>query len=363
MTTVEPRAGILNIRPHMVAACLDDSGREIINICSNENALGPSPRAIAAAETALQTAERYPEGARDRLAEAIGATFRLDPARIVCGHGSDDLLARLARAYLSPGDELIYSVSGYQKIPNYAHANDAVPVGAPDCDLKTDVDAILDRVGKRTRVVMIASPDNPTGLYLPGKEVRRLHAGLPDDVLLVLDSAYAEYVDAPDYEDPVSLIAEAENVVMTRTFSKIFGLAGLRLGWLYGPLEIADVIRRIGITFPVSGPGLAAGVAALADEDYTRQVLATNRTLRKRFTDRLVSLGFRVYPSQTNFVLVPFEDPQKTAIEADAFLTARGIVARRFASAIFSNCMRFTIGREEEMIAAGDALEEFVKGA
>lgn len=362
MTAVRPRSGLLKIRAQMVAASSGSGGQATINIFNNENALGLSPKAVAAAMDALNRAERYPEGAPEQLAEAIAARFNLDAAQIACGNGSDDVLARLARAYLSPGDQLIYSVNGYQKIPNYAHANDAEPVAAADDDFKADVDSILSCVTERTRIVMIANPDNPSGRHLSGVEIRRLHAGLPEKVLLVLDSAYSEYVDAPDYEDPTVLVREAQNVVVTRTFSKIFGLAGLRLGWLYGPLEVVDVVKRIGTTFPLTGPGLAAGIAALSDREHTQKVRDSNRVLRRRFTDELTGLGLGIYPSQTNFVLVRFGDEAKPAAEAYDFLVARGIVPRRFTSPAFEDCIRFTIGLDEEMRKTADAVGEYVTG-
>ncbi len=362
MTAIRPRSGPLKIKAPMVEASSGGDGQATINIFNNESALGPSPKAIAAAKDALNNAERYAEGAPEQLADAIAARFDLDAARIACGFGSDDILARLARVYLSPGDQLIYSVNGYQKIPNYAYANDAEPVAAADDDFKPDVDSILSCVTDKTRIVMIASPDNPSGRYLSRSEVRHLHGELSEDILLVLDSAYSEYVDAPDYEDPTLLVEEAQNVVVTRTFSKIFGLAGLRMGWLYGPPEVVDVVKRIGITFPLTQPGLAAGVAALADTEHTRRIFETNRELRRRFTAELTELGLSVCPSQTNFVLVRFEDEAKPAIDAYEFLVAHGIIARRLAAPVFKNCIRFTIGLDDEMRKAADTLKEYMTG-
>lgn len=360
MTAVRSRPGLLNIRAPMVSAPAGDDGRPTIDIFNNENALGPSGKAIAAATEALNKVERYPEGASERLADAIATRFELDAGRIACGHGSDDVLARLARAYLSPGDQLIHCASGYQKIPNYAYANDAEPVAAPDDDFKANVDSILSRVSDKTKIVMIANPDNPSGRHLSGAEIRRLHTGLPENVLLVLDSAYSEYVDAPDYEDPTALVEEVENVVVTRTFSKIFGLAGFRLGWLYGPSEIVDVVKRIGITFPLTGPGLAAGVAALSDMEHTGMIRRINQVLRRRFADELAGLGLRIYPSQTNFVLARFCNETKPAKGAYEFLVARGIIPRRFAASIFQDCIRFTIGQDEEMRRTADAVREYL---
>jgi len=357
-----PRNGILNIKPHMLAMPAGDGLVSRLNLASNESALGPSPDALVAARAALDSIERYPDDGAARLADAIGAAFGLDARRIVCGHGSDELLGRLARAYLDPGDELIHCVHGYLKFPNYAHAMGATPVAAPDTDLRASVDGILSCVTPRTRMVMLANPDNPTGSYLGGNEVRRLHSGLPGHVLLVLDSAYAEYVAATDYELPVALIDAAPNVVMTRTFSKIYGLAGMRLGWLYGPPDIVDVLQRLGITFPVSAPAVAAGIAAVGDNAHRDRVFAHNRDVRRWFAQALAELGLHVYPSQGNFVLVRFDDPTRSAHAVYRYLIERGIVARMFGSPDYRDMVRFTIGLESEMRAAADALRDCLRG-
>jgi histidinol-phosphate aminotransferase len=361
MSVPNPRAGILEIKPHMIATPLAEAAAPRINVASNESALGPSPQAIAAARASMDGIERYPEDGPARLAEAIGAAFGLDPARIVCGHGSDELLGRLARAYLGPGDELIRSARGYLKFPNYAHAMGATPVAAPDDDFRASVDGILSCVTPRTRMVMLANPDNPTGSHLGDREVRRLHAALPEDVLLVLDSAYAEYVTAADYATPSALIDEAENVVMTRTFSKIFGLAGMRLGWLYGPAGVVDVLRRVSATFPVSAPAVAAGVEALADTAHTQRVFAHNWDWVRWLTAELGQAGVFVYPSNANFVLARFDDPAKPAEAAYRYLFGRGIVTRMFNSPDYRNMLRITIGLEREMRAVMTALHDYLR--
>lgn len=361
MTKPKPRNGILNIKPHMIATPAGKASAPKINLSSNESALGPSSIALAAAESALKSIERYPEDGPIRLANAIGKAFNLDPARIVCGHGSDELLGRLARAYLNPGDELIHSIHGYLKFPNYAHAMGAIPIAAPDADFSASVDSILACVTPRTRMVLLANPDNPTGTTLSGKEIRRLHAGLPKDVVLVLDSAYAEYVTAEDYELPTALVDESRNVVMTRTFSKIFGLAGMRLGWLYGPAEIVDVLQRLSMTFPISAPAVAAGIAAVQDVDHIAHVYAYNREQLARFTTGMQKLGLFVFPSNSNFVLIRFDGHKKTAKEAYDYLFSKGIVGRMFNSADYSNMLRITIGLEEEMREAIAAMQEFMR--
>jgi histidinol-phosphate aminotransferase len=361
MSSVNPRAGTLRISAHMVVADVTKAVEIEINIASNESAYGPGAAAIAAAASAASQLERYAETAQDELGAAIAEHFALNQQSIVCGNGSDDLLARIARAYLSPGDELVYSCNGYQKIPNYAFANDAEPVAASDQEFTVDVDAVLSQVNERTRIVMIANPDNPTGTYISGAEVRRLHAGLPSNVLLVLDSAYLEYVGADDYENPQKLVEEMDNILMTRTFSKIYGLAGARVGWLYAPPEIADVIRKIGTTFPISNTAFLAAMAALEDQQHTEYVFQQNQRIRDEYSQSFAALGLKVYPSQTNFLLVEFSTNAESAMQAYEYLASQGIAARRFASPAFGNCVRFTLGLEIEMQKALTALQKFMQ--
>ena len=361
MLSLSPRASILNIRPHMLAPPDARGVAPRVFLHSNESALGPSPEAIAAARAALSTVERYPDDAPERLAEAIGETFGLDPESIVCGPGSDELLARVTQAYLEPGDEMIHSVHGYLKFANYAHANGARPVAAPDEDFRASVESILSCVGDRTRMIMLANPDNPTGSHLSGAEVRRLHAALPRNVVLVADSAYAEYAGGGDYEVADTLVADADNVVMTRTFSKIFGLAGMRLGWLHGPRAMVDILKRVGTTFPISGPALAAGTAALRDREHWAGVLAHNDAWRAWLGEELRRLGLHVHPSACNFVLVRFDDPAKGAADANRFLAERGIIVRQFNSPDYRDHIRITIGLEAELRALVGALGEFME--
>jgi len=362
MATLIPRTGIMNIKPHMLAAPLHNESQALVNLSSNESALGPSPRAAAAAQQALKTVERYPDDGPGELAAAIGAALALDPFRIVCGHGSDELLGRLARAYLNPGDEVIHSVHGYLKFPNYAHAMGAIPVAAPDIDFRASVDAILSCVTPKTRMILLANPDNPTGTCLSGEEVRRLHRGLPEQVLLVLDSAYTEYVHSPDYELPTALIDQSHNVVMTRTFSKVYGMAGMRLGWLYGPASVVDVLQRLGLTFPISAPAVAAGVAAVSDLAYTAHVKAYNRAQMLAFSHELKDMGIRYLDSNTNFLLLNFDGQTKTAKQAFDDLYKNDIAGRMFNSNDYRNMLRITIGLEDEMRRTAAVLRAFIQG-
>jgi histidinol-phosphate aminotransferase len=351
----------LDFTAHMVDLPLQDGAPSPTLLASNECALGPSPRAVEAASAAMADVHLYPERQHDDLATAIATRFDLDPAHIACGNGSDELLARLARAFLRPGDELIYLARGYQKFPKYALMESAQPMPVPDRDLLADVDNLLAAVTDRTRIVMLANPDNPSGRHLPGQDVRRLQADLPDGVLLVLDSAYAEYVGASDYEPPHRLIEEVANVAMTRTFSKIFGLAGARLGWLYGAPAIVDAVRRVGSNYPIASASAAAGMAALTDELHIRRVRAHNDKWRAWLTTELMDLGLHVYPSQTNFVLTRFDRPGTSAEAAYDFLAARGIVPRLFTGRDFQNHMRITIGPAQDLQRFAASLRDYIE--
>jgi histidinol-phosphate aminotransferase len=333
----------------------------VIKLSSNESPLGPSPRAVEAAAQALRDAHRYPEVDMERLQQALGEHFGLDPLRIAFGAGSDDLLTRLVHTYAGPGDEVIHSAHAYMQFPIYAATAGAHPVAAPDDDFRHSVDSILDCVTDRTRVVIIANPDNPSGTYVSGAEVRRARENLPPTVLLIIDAAYEEYATANDYESGTRLVVERDDVVVTRTFSKVFGMAGLRLGWCYGPVEVIDLLNRIGPSFPVNLAANAAGLAAVADQTHTEAVLAHNAKWLRRFSDALSGMGLGVYPSQTNFVLVRFPDTDGwSAPEANRALLGQGIIARRFAVPGFEDKLRFTMGLDDEMETTIAALGQFM---
>jgi histidinol-phosphate aminotransferase len=358
------RPGILDIAAYVPGDHSLPGDGPVYRMASNEGALGASPKAIDAYRTLAAELHRYPDGAATALRTALGREFKIDPAQIVCGAGSDDVLQLLVRAYAGPGDEVLYSQHGFLVYPIAAKAVGATPVTAPEKDLRTDVDALLKAVTTRTRICFVANPNNPTGSYVTGAELKRLGAGLPDDVLLVIDAAYAEYVDLPDYESGLDMVRNADNVVMTRTFSKIFGLAALRLGWAYCPPAIADVLNRIRGPFNVPAPAQAAGVAALADRAHTAKAKAHNDRWLPWFAQRMRALGLHPYPSVGNFVLVKFpSDPKLGAEAALKFLNARRILPRRVVAYGLPDCLRITIAEESAVKACADALEAFVKGA
>src|SRR5689334_2442354 len=267
----QPRPGVLKIQAYVPGKSSAPGVAKVFKLSSNETPLGASPQAIEAYNLVGRHLEDYPDGGATELREAIGRTFGLDPSRIVCGAGSDDILNLLARAYLRDGDEAIHTTHGFLVYPIATLGAGAKPVIAAEKEYTADVDAILAAVTPRTKLVFLANPNNPTGTYVPFDEVNRLHAGLPGHVLLVLDAAYAEYVRRNDYESGIELVATSDNVVMCRTFSKIYGLAALRLGWLYGPAHIVAALHRIRGPFNVSEPAIAAGTAALADTEHLKR--------------------------------------------------------------------------------------------
>lgn len=342
-----PKPGILDIAAY-VPGKSGAKGAKVHKLSSNESPIGASQKAIEAYKAAAHALELYPDGAASLLREAIAGRFGLKAENIVCGAGSDELLQLLAHAYLSPGDEAIYSQYGFLVYPIAIQSNGATPVVAPETDYLADVDAILALVTPRTKMVFLANPNNPTGRYLAFSEIKRLHAGLPAHVLLVLDAAYAEYVRRNDYEAGIELVATSDNVVMTRTYSKIFGLAALRLGWAYCPAHVADVLNRVRGPFNISAPAIAAGVAAIADHDFIDRAIDHNDKWLPWVTRELTALGLEVTPSVCNFVLVHFpRGDRHNAHAADAYLQENGFVVRRMDAYGLPNALRMTIGTEE----------------
>jgi histidinol-phosphate aminotransferase len=361
MATLRPRPGILEIEPYVGGKAEADGVARVIKLSANESAIGPSPRAVAAAREAAVDLHRYPDGGSSDLRRAIGAHFDLDPARIVCGAGSDELIQLLLRAYVGPGDEVLYSAHGFLMYRLGALSVGAVPVAAPETNLSADVDALLARVTSRTRMVFIANPNNPTGSYLTPDQLGRLQARLPEDVLLVIDAAYAEYVRRNDYESGVALVDRAPNVVMTRTFSKLFGLAALRLGWLYASEEVVGVIDRIRGPFNVGRTAQLAGVAALEDEDHQERSRAHNDTWLPWLATEIDRLGLRVHPSAGNFLLIGFPGQgEKSAVAASTALERDGILCRPMAAYGLPHCLRLSVGLDDENRAAVAALKAFM---
>jgi histidinol-phosphate aminotransferase len=357
----QPRAGVLKIDAYVPGKSDAPGAERVFKLSSNETPLGPSPNAIAAYRSVAEHLQDYPDGASTALREAIGRVFGLDPARLVCGAGSDELINLVADAYLCDGDEAIHTTHAFLMYPIAILGSGATPVVAPEKNFTADIDAILARVTPRTKLVFLANPNNPTGTYVPFDEVKRLHRGLPSNVLLVLDAAYAEYVRRNDYEAGIELVATSDNVVMLRTFSKIHGLAAARLGWLYGPQHVIDALNRIRGPFNVNTPAMMAGIAAVEDAAHVERSRVHNDHWLPWLTQEISKLGLTVTPSVGNFLLIHFPETKgRTAADADAFLTKRGLVLRRVAAYQLPNALRMTVGSEEANRLVVGALAEFL---
>jgi len=358
----QPRAGVMDIEAYVPGKSAAHGAAKVHKLSSNENPLGSSPNVVEAVREVAARLEFYPDGAATKLREAIGEAHGLNPANIVCSNGSDEILGLLAQTYLSPGDEAIFTEHGFLVYKIYIQAAGAVPVSVKETDERADVDAILAAVSPKTKIVFLANPNNPTGTYLPFEEIRRLHAGLPKHVMLVLDAAYAEYVRRNDYEAGIELVGNSQNVVMTRTFSKIHGLGGMRIGWMYGPAHIVDAINRMRGPFNVNAAAIEAGVAALKDRAHVDRTIAHNDQWLAWLSQELPKLGLRVTPSVGNFILIHFPSGEKhSAAKADEFLSARGYILRRVAAYGFPNALRMTVGTEEANRGVVTALAEFLQ--
>src|SRR6201996_3382712 len=364
MNRCVPNPGILDIAPYTPGKSpVAEPGRKVFKLSANETPFGPSPKAIAAYKSAADHLEDYPEGTSRVLREAIGRAFGLDPDRIICGAGSDEILNLLAHTYLKQGDEAISTAHGFLVYPIATMANGAKNVVVAETNFTADVDAILKAVTPRTKLVWLANPNNPTGTYVPFDEVKRLRAGLPGNVLLVLDAAYADYVSRNDYAMGLEMVATTENTVMTHTFSKIHGLAALRVGWMFGPAHIVDAVNRIRGPFNVSAPAMLAAVAAIEDTAHQQMSKTHTEKWRNRLTEEITKLGLKVTPSVANFILIHFpQDKGKTAADADAVLTKRGLVLRALGNYRLPHALRLTIGTEEANRLVLEGLRDFVAG-
>jgi histidinol-phosphate aminotransferase len=362
VTALQPRPGILYINPYVPGKSTVGGRAIAMKLSANESALGPSPKAIAAFEAVSGDLYRYPDGSSGSLRAALASLHGLDADNIVCGAGSDELIYNLVRAYAGPGDEVLYSQHGFNIYPIAALSVGASPVTAPETNLTADVDALLARVTDKTKIVFIANPNNPTGSYVPVEEMARLRRRLPAATLLVIDSAYAEYVIRNDYSPGIELVDAGENTVMTRTFSKIYGLAALRIGWAYCPPATADVLNRVRGPFNLSSAAQAAGEAALGDIGQIAASRDHNSVWMPWLSDRLAGLGLTVMPSVANFILVRFPSVKgHDASSAMAYFVENGVVPRETSGYGLSDCLRITIGREDEVRAVAAIAAEFMK--
>lgn len=360
MTAPVPQPGVLNITPYKGGESAVEGVTEVRKLSSNESPLGPSPKAMQVYETLAKNLHRYPDGAVDGLRKALAKHYGLEADRIICSNGSDELIGLLCGAYVGPGDEVLFNRHGFAMYPISTLARGATPVMAEENDYTVSVDTLLAAVSPRTKLVFLANPNNPTGTYLPASEVKRLRAGLPAHVLLVIDAAYAEYVTRNDYDAGAEMVRHADNVIMLRTFSKIYGLAGLRVGWAYAPAEVVDVLNRVRGPFNVNLVAQAVAVAALADVAWTDKARAHNDLWLPRMTAELKKLGLDCVPSVGNFLLIRFPAAPKHAAAADKFLQSKGLILRGVAGYGLGDFLRLTIGTEAENLAVLAALKEFL---
>lgn len=352
-----PNPGILDIKPYIGGEGRLDAVVDPVRLASNENVLGCSARARAAYLAGAEDLHRYPDGAAGDLRAALAKTYDLKAEQIVCGAGSDELISLIVRSYAGIGDEVMYSQYGFLMYPISAKTVGATPVAVPEKDMRTDVDALLAAVTPKTKIVLLANPNNPTGSYLTKSEMAKLRAGLPSGVLLVVDAAYAEFAQMPDYEDGRAMVEAGDNTVMLRTFSKIHGLAALRLGWGYCPPDVAGVINRVRGAFNVGAPAQAAGIAALEDKEFIQKTIDMTNAGRQQLADGLTAMGFKVWPSVTNFILVRFGD---NAEQIRLGLKEQGIYIRQMGAYNLPDHLRITIGTRDNNARLLSALRQLV---
>jgi histidinol-phosphate aminotransferase len=360
--TPQPKPGILEISPYVPGKAKADGVAEPIKLSANENILGCSPLAQAAFAAVSGQLNMYPDGRGNLLRDAVAARYGLEPERLILGCGTDEIFALLNQVFIAPGDNIVQGQYGFGAYAIGARGNGGEVKFAPEPDYRIDVDALLEQVDERTRIVFVANPGNPTGTFVSAEEIARLHAELPASVLLVLDGAYAEFATDPSYADGLALAREAANVVVTHTFSKIHGLAALRVGWAYAPAAIADAVDRVRLPFNTSIPAQAAAIAALGDEAFQAQSRELVEQWRPWLVQQLGGLGLDVVPSAANFILVGFpQAPGKTAAEAEGFLASRGLIVRGVAGYGLPHHLRITLGLEEHNRALVAALADFLK--
>ena len=365
LTKPSPKNWILGISPYVPGKAAADDGRPLIKLSANENPLGTGDAARAALVAATADLATYPDPSATKLREAIGAVHGLDPARIIYGTGSDELLHIAASAYAGPGDEVLYVRYGFAVYDIAARRAGATPVIAPDKGYATDVGALLAAVTEKTKVVFLANPNNPTGTMTSREEIARLHAGLRPDILFVLDQAYAEYLDEGEDDGGLELARTASNIFVTRTFSKIHGLAAERIGWGYASAEVIEILHRIRAPFNVTTAGQAAAIAAINDSAWIESSRAHNARWREWLADEIGALsnhGLRVVPSKTNFLLILF-DGKLTAEAAMKGLWEAGYATRWLPGQDLPNGLRITIGTEAQVRVVADTLRAMAESA
>jgi len=354
----QPLQRMQTIAPYKQGKCEIPGHRDVIKLSSNEGCFGPPGGAVEAYREASLSLHRYPDGSQAALRQAIANVHDIDPDRVVCGNGSEEVIGLLIRCFVGENDELLLPENHFVMCSIYGKGQGAEIVLAPEKDFTVDIDAILERISDKTRAISIANPNNPTGTYLPASEIERLIDNVPKSVLIILDGAYAEYVNRMDYDVGLDWVDSTSNVVVTRTFSKIYGLAGMRIGWAYGPARIIEVVNRLRTPFNANGPALAAAAAAVTDQAHVKRSRDHNEHWQARIKNELGKLGLQVVPSVTNFYLLNFGVlPGKTAVEAGAFLENDGIIPRPGGGDLY---LRITVGTDEENQAVLDSLTRYL---
>ena len=359
MNKITPQPGIMEIALYQGGAAHVAGVANVVKLSANENPFGPSPKVIEAVRESAAGLHRYPSTDHASLRAAIADVHGLDPAQIICGVGSDEVLQFVLHAFAGVGDEVVHTEHGFSMYPILARMVGATPVSVPERERMVDVDAVLAACTDRTRVVFLTNPGNPTSTMLPDAEVARLADGLPKQVLLVIDGAYTEFVEGHD--GGASLVATRDNVIMTRTFSKIYGLGGMRVGWGYAPAEIIDVLNRIRQPFNLSNTALIAAEAALRDQDYVAFCRSENTRLRAWLAEALAEVGVASDTSCTNFILARFAD-RAEAEACDSFLQSQGLIVRKVAGYNLPNALRITVGDEASCRRLADAVKQFKAG-
>lgn len=357
--SIKAKDTIYDISPYVGGESKADAGR-IIKLSSNEGPFGPSPKAIEAVQNMTAQMHRYPDGGCVELRAALAERNNIKADHIVCGAGSDEIISFLCHSYVGEGENIIHSAHGFLMYAIYAKTAGGTAISVPEKNLKADIDALAKAVTTKTKILFLANPNNPTGSYLTRDEIVALHSKLPQSVILVLDAAYAEYVDDPDYTVGHDLVEKHDNIVVTRTFSKAYGLGGMRLGWGHCPEAIADVLNRVRGPFNVSSAAQAAGLAALADEEFLQKSMTHNKNCRDWTKFQLEGAGLTVHPSAGNFLLVDFGSPDK-AENTRQYLKNQGILVRQMGAYGLPECLRITIGTDEEMTLAVAVIKDYIK--
>ncbi len=354
----QPLARMQTFAPYQQGKSEIPGRQKIIKLSSNENCFGPGEAAVVAYRGAVNHLHRYPDGSQSALRHAIAKVYGIEPDRIVCGNGSEEIIGLLIRCYVGENDELLMPENHFMMCSIYGKGQGARIVLAPEKDFTVNVDTLLERISARTRLIAVANPNNPTGTYLPRSEVRRLIDNVPGNVLILLDGAYAEYADREDFDDGIAWAQSSNNVVVTHTFSKIHGLAGLRIGWGYGPAAVIEILNRLRTPFNTNGPALAAATAAMGDQAHVLRTREHTARWQALFKEAFTKLGLHVVSSVTNFYLLDFSAvPGKSAAAAGAFLEEHGIIARPGNSDRF---LRITVGNDAENRAVLETLTRYL---